>query len=189
MKNLHINTGSAIKLKKKQQNTSNSRVSNGQGHKSVLGSLDVKIIEDLLNDAFISSTDISKRHRAPLSTVQRRRRYLENTILTRRYEIDLKKRGFRIGEMTVYPQNGSGKELVGKIFSKYPNHVLSVTVKIDGSIILTVFVYFRTTAEIHDMMTGIHSMAGVENVRFAETVDVIRDKKSQISKTVAHVLS
>src|SRR3712207_8317718 len=84
----------------------------------VFGSLDGKIIEELLNDAFISSTDISKKHKAPLSTVQRRRRYLENTILTRRYEIDLRKQGFRIGEMTIYPENGSGKEIVSKILDR-----------------------------------------------------------------------
>ena len=103
---------------------------------------------------------------------------MENTLLTRRYEIDLKKQGFRIGEMTVFPKNGSGKEIVGKIFSKYPNHVLSIAIKIDGTIILAVMVYFRTTAEIHDIMTDIHSMAGVENIMFSETVDLIRDKKS-----------
>jgi DNA-binding Lrp family transcriptional regulator len=177
----------AIKLKKKNKLASNnSHVPNGNSRKMGLGSLDVKIIEELLNDAFVSSTDISKKHKAPLSTVQRRRRYLENTILTRRYEIDLKKQGFRIGEMTIYPQDGSGKEIVSKIFSKYPNHVHSVTTKIDGGIILEVLVYFKTTGEIHDMMTDIHSIAGVENVKFSETVEIIRDNKSQIAKTVAH---
>ncbi|MDQ4101735.1 MAG: hypothetical protein M3115_06065, partial [Thermoproteota archaeon] len=154
---------------------------NRQGHKMVLGSLDAKIIEELLNDAFISSTDISKKHRAPLSTVQRRRRYLENTILTRRYEIDLRKQGFRIGELNVYPQDGAGKEIIRKIFSNYPNHVLSVSVKIDSSIVLTILIYFRTTNEVHDMMMDINSMSGVGNVKFAETVDIIRDSKSQIA--------
>jgi len=150
-----------------------------------LRSLDSKIIEDLLNDAFVSSTDISKKHKAPLSTVQRRRRYLENTILTRRYEIDLKKQGFRIGEMTVYPQNGSAKKIIDKIFSKYPNRILSISIKIDGSIVLTVMAYFKTTTEIHDMMADINSMAEVENTKFAETVEIIRDNKSKIAKTIS----
>jgi DNA-binding Lrp family transcriptional regulator len=60
-----------------------------QGHKGVPTSLDVRIIEELLNDAYVSSTDISKKHKAPLSTVQRRRKFLEDTLLTRRYEISL----------------------------------------------------------------------------------------------------
>jgi DNA-binding Lrp family transcriptional regulator len=179
----------AIQLKRKSLKTDNNHNPSRKSRKLVLGSLDAKIIEDLLNDAFISSTDISKKHQAPLSTVQRRRRYLENTILTRRYEIDLRKQGFRIGEMTVYPENGSGKEIVSKIFSKYPNHILSIAIKIDGTIILAVMVYFKTTAEIHDMMTDIDSMAGVEDVKFAETVDIIRDNKSQIARTVAHAIT
>src|SRR5687768_2917765 len=182
-----INIGRFIKLKNEQSINGNNRNNKSmQGHKSVSGSLDAKIIEELLNDAFISSTHISKKHKAPLSTVQRRRRYLENTILTRRYEIDLKKQGFRIGELTVVPQNGASEKIIDGIFSKYTNHILSITVKIDGSIILAVLAYFRTTTEIHDIMVGIHSMPGVENVRFAETVDILRNKRNEIVKTVAH---
>jgi DNA-binding Lrp family transcriptional regulator len=174
-------------LKKKYPINGNNRNNKtSQGHKLVSGSLDAKIIEELLDDAFISSTHISKKHKAPLSTVQRRRRHLENTILTRRYEIDLKKQGFRIGEMTVVPRNGASEKIIDGIFSKYANHTLSITVKIDGSIILSVLVYFKTTAEIHDIMVGIHSMPGVENVKFAETVDILRNKRNEIVKTVAH---
>jgi DNA-binding Lrp family transcriptional regulator len=174
-------------LNKKLHEKSNNRENEAmQGHKPVLSHLDAKIVEELLNDAFISSTDISKKHKAPLSTVQRRRRILENTILTRRYEIDLKKQGFRIGEMTVIPENGSGKEIINKIFSKYSNHILSITVKIDGSLTLAVLAYFKTTAEIHDIMVGINSLPGVQQVRFAETVEIIRNERNEIANTVPH---
>jgi DNA-binding Lrp family transcriptional regulator len=175
-----------IRLKKKQRNDGNNRNNKStQRHKLVLGSLDTKIVEELLSDAFISSTDISKKHKVPLSTVQRRRRHLENTILTRRYEIDLKKQGFRIGEIIVIPENGASKEIIGGILSKYANHILSITVKIDGAIMLAVLVYFKTTAEIHDIMEGINSMPGVHQVKFAETVEIFRNKKNEIGKMVA----
>jgi DNA-binding Lrp family transcriptional regulator len=177
-------------LKKNQYNTGNNRNNKPkQGHKGVQTSLDVRIIEELLNDAYVSSTDISKKHRAPLSTVQRRRKFLEDTILTRRYEIDLKKQGFRIGELTVFPENGASRAIATGIFSRYSNHILSVSMKIDGSIILAVLVYFRTTNEIHEMMEGIHSMSGVENVKFAETVEIMRDKRNGIAKTVARSMA
>ena len=110
---------------------------------------------------------------------------MENTILTRRYEIDLKKQGFRIGEIIVIPENGASKEIIGGILSKYANHILSITVKIDGAIMLAVLVYFKTTAEIHDIMEGIDSMPGVHQVKFAETVEIIRNKKNEIGKMVA----
>ena len=172
-------------MKKRQANARSNRNNNStQRHKLVLGSLDEKIIEELLSDAFISSTIISKKHKAPLSTVQRRRRHLENTILTRRYEIDLRKQGFRIGEMTIIPENGASKEIIAGIFSKYAKHIHSITVKIDGAIILTVSVYFKTTTEIHDIMVGIHSMPGVHQVKFAETVEIIRNKRNEIGKMV-----
>ena len=180
--------GRPIKLKTKQHNNGNNRNNKNKNtpvHKLVSGSLDAKIIEELLNDAFISSTDISKKHKAPLSTVQRRRRYLENTILTRRYEIDLKKQGFRIGEITAITENGASEEIISRIFSKYPNHILSITLKIDGGIMLAILVYFKTTTEIHDIMTGVLSMPGVDQVKFAETVEIIRNKRNQIGKIVA----
>ena len=172
-------------MKKKHRDNGNNRSNkSAQQQKLVLRSLDTRIIEELLNDAFISSTDISKKHKAPLSTVQRRRRHLENTILTRRYEIDLKKQGFRIGEMNVIPENGASKEIVTRIFSKYANHILSITVKIDGAIILAVLVYFKTTTEIHDIMVGINSMPGVLQVKFAETVEIIRNKENDVGKAL-----
>ena len=172
-------------MKKRQANArSNRNNKSTKRHKLVLGALDAKIIEELLSDAFISSTDISKKHKAPLSTVQRRRRHLENTILTRRYEIDLRKQGFRIGEMTIIPENGASKKIIAGIFSKYAKHIHSISVKIDGAIILTVSVYFKTTTEIHDIMVGIHSMPGVHQVKFAETVEIIRNKRNEIGKMV-----
>jgi DNA-binding Lrp family transcriptional regulator len=174
-------------LNKKLHEKSNNRENEAMpSHKPVLSHLDAKIVEELLNDAFISSTDISKKHKAPLSTVQRRRRILENTILTRRYEIDLRKQGFRICEITVIPQNGSGKAIINGIFSKYSKQVLSITVKIDSAVILTVLAYFKTTAEVHDMMVGIQSLPGVQQVKFAETVEIIRNKRNEIGKTVVH---
>jgi DNA-binding Lrp family transcriptional regulator len=177
-------------LKKKQNEKSNNKKNETmQSHNPVLSHLDAKIAEELLNDAFISSTNISKKHKAPLSTVQRRRRILENTILTRRYEIDLRKQGFRIGEITVIPQNASGQAIVNGIFSKYSNHILSVTVKIDSAVILAVLAYFKTTAEIHDIMIGIQSLPGVQQVKFAETVEILRNKSNEIGKMVVHSAS
>ncbi len=86
--------------------------------------------------------------------------------------------------MTVIPENGASKEIIAGIFSKYANHIHSITVKIDGAIMLTVSVYFRTTTEIHDIMVGIHSMPGVQQVTFAETVEIIRNKRDGIGKMV-----
>lgn len=111
---------------------------------------------------------------------------MENTILTRRYEIDLKKQGFRIGELTVFPKNGPEKEIYDKILSRYADHIVSISVKIDGSIILAVLLYFKTTAEVHEIMTGINSMPEVGNVKFAEVVDIIRDRRSQTLKAIVH---
>ena len=173
-------------MRKKEYSNDKSMGSNEE-HKLHLKWLDARIIEELLSDAYISSTDISKKHKAPLSTVQRRRRYLESTLLLRRYEIDLKKYGFRIGEITVLSNSGASKQIADEILSKYRKNILSISVKIDSAVTLTVSTYFKTTDELHDMMERIHSIPSVEDVKFAETVEIIRRKTDGISKTLLHL--
>jgi DNA-binding Lrp family transcriptional regulator len=175
--------GRFIILRKKQYNNDN-RISRKEGHELHLKWLDSRIIEELLSDAYTSSTDISKKHKAPLSTVQRRRRYLENTVLSRRYEIDLKKHGFRIGEITVHAEDGVSRKIADEILSKYRKNIRSISIKIDGSVILTVFLYFKTTDEIHHIMEGILSIPSVQRVRFAETVEIMTRKTDRIGETL-----
>jgi DNA-binding Lrp family transcriptional regulator len=167
-------------LRKKQYNNEKG-IDGNKGQEVHLRWQDARIIEELLSDAYISSTYVSKKHGIPLSTVQRRRRYLENTILIRRYEINHKKQNFRIGEITVFPKRSS-KEIAEKILSRYRKNVIYISVKVDGSVILTVLTYFKTTNEIHDMMEGISSISSVAQVKFAETVEVIRAKTDGIDK-------
>jgi DNA-binding Lrp family transcriptional regulator len=151
-----------------------------------LKSVDAHIIEELLDDAYTSSTDISKKYKSPLSTVQRRRRALEKTILLRRYEIDLTKHGFRIAEITVVPKSGMSEEIANRIFSEYRKNILSISVKIDGSVMLTLYAYFKETDEIYNIMERLNSMPSVKAVKFAEIVQMIRRKTNSIGSRVVN---
>ena len=151
-----------------------------------LKSVDARIIEELLDDAYTSSTDISKKYKSPLSTVQRRRRALEKTILLRRYEIDLTKHGFRIAEITVVPKSGMSEEIANRIFSEYRKNILSISVKIDGSVMLTLYAYFKETDEIYNIMERLNSMPSVKMVKFAEIVQMIRRKTDSIGSRVVN---
>ena len=163
----------------------NKSIASKKRRQTHINELDAAIIEDLLTDAYVSSTEIAKRQNAPLSTVQRRRRTLENAVLIRRYEIDFQNNGFRIGEITVVPKKGINKKIADEIISRYSKNISSIFVKIDSSIVLTVFVYFRTTEEIREMMEGISSISSVANVKFAETVDIVRERTREgIAKTL-----
>jgi DNA-binding Lrp family transcriptional regulator len=138
--------------------------------------LDAAIIGELLADGYVSSSTISQRHKAPLSTVQRRRKNLENTTLIRRYEIDLRRYGFRIGEITIIPKKGISKEIAEHVLSTYSKNIISVFLKIDSTVVLTLIIYFKTTQEIHEIMESINTISSVANVRFAETVEILREK-------------
>ncbi|MDQ3884245.1 MAG: hypothetical protein M3239_02225 [Thermoproteota archaeon] len=151
-----------------------------------LKSVDAHIIEELLDDAYTSSTDISKKYKSPLSTVQRRRRALEKTVLLRRYEIDLTEHGFRIAEITVVPKSGMSEEIANRIFSEYRKNILSISIKIDGSVMLTLYAYFKETNEIYNIMERLNSMPSVKAVKFAEIVQMIRRKTNSIGSRVVN---
>jgi DNA-binding Lrp family transcriptional regulator len=79
-------------MSKQSSHRANSKSDNGSGSSrspSKLDSLDVKIIEELLADAYVSSGKIASKYGVPLSTIQRRRGALESmSILKLKYSLD-----------------------------------------------------------------------------------------------------
>src|SRR5262245_49105666 len=89
--------GSAVKLVSK-------RVKNNQildSNRVMLDSLDLEIVDELLDDANASSSDIARKYGVPLSTVQRRRTKLERTLLIKDYSINTQMHNWRSGEIFV----------------------------------------------------------------------------------------
>src|SRR5688500_974372 len=54
-------------------------------------SLDINIIKELLTNSNVRTADIAARYKIPLSTIQRRRARIENSILEKKYHLDIKK--------------------------------------------------------------------------------------------------
>jgi hypothetical protein len=58
----------------------------------LLDSLNTKIIKELVSNPNVRSATIASKYKAPLSTVQRRKARLENSILKKNYHINIRAR-------------------------------------------------------------------------------------------------
>ena len=64
----------------------------------LLDSLNAKIIKELVSNPNVRSVTIASKYKAPLSTVQRRKARLENSILKKNYQINTRELGWRTAE-------------------------------------------------------------------------------------------
>lgn len=72
-------------MPKTLERRNNALDNNNNGKNSILlDELNLKIMKDMMDDANVENKSLAKRHKSPLSTIQRRRTKLERTILEKR---------------------------------------------------------------------------------------------------------
>jgi DNA-binding Lrp family transcriptional regulator len=99
-----------------------------------LDSIDENIISELIKDANIGTSHLSRKFKVPLSTIQRRKRTLENSILNKKYEINHNELGWRAGDLIILVENGKTTEAMEHILKNHgDNNVISVSTKITPS--------------------------------------------------------
>ena len=151
-----------------------------------LDSLDVKIIDELLANAPVSSTAIASKHKVPLSTIQRRRAALESmSVVKHEYSLNPINFGFRPVEFWILVQKGKAEELAQRIFNKFEN-VLDAGVHINSISNVKVQAYISGSQQLYKMMEEIKSMPFAEDVEVAETVKVIAERQVNFFKLGKH---
>jgi len=65
----------------------------------LLDSLNAKIIKELVSNPNVRSVTIASIYKAPLSTVQRRKARLENSILRKNYQINTRELAWRTADL------------------------------------------------------------------------------------------
>ena len=172
------------KLNVDSSNNKNNSNDNGKERRRRcnLDALDMKIIDELLGNASISSTAISSKYKVPLSTIQRRRAALESmSVVKHEYSLNPINFGFRPVEFWVMVQKGKAEELAEKIFNKFEN-VLNVGVHINSFSNIKVQAYVNNSQQLYNMIEEIKSMPFAEEVEFAETVKLIAERQVNFFK-------
>lgn len=130
----------------------------------------------------VSSLKISRELDIPLSTIQRRRKRLQDILIETNYSIRSEKLGWR--NASLYVSSTSGKaELIGKEILDMSELVSSVTRTVgDSSFDLKVEMVFKTIEELTSLIDKIKSMEGASAVIWSESLKLIGRK--EVSKRV-----
>jgi len=142
-----------------------------------LDDLDLNIVNELLDDSEISSTNIANKYGKPLSTIQRRRTRLERSILLKNYAINVKFVNWRSGEIFVKVQEGKTEEVAKDVFNKYQNNITLVSTTMNNVGNLIIHIYFGTSPQMFSIIEDIRRMPKVAEVLYAEHIEVIGERK------------
>jgi translation elongation factor EF-1beta len=153
-------------------------------------SLDIHIINELLSNADISSSEIASKISMPLSTIQRRRRALESTpMVEHQYTLDPISFGLRQIEFWVLVEKGKADIVARRIFEQHDN-ILSVCKQMNSISDLGVVAYVTSSEHLYNTLEGIKSIPFVDDIEFAEIVKVMHTRQVNFFKkhSQAHII-
>ena len=147
---------------------------------SVLDKINLKIIEELLNNGEIKSSEIASKLKIPLSTIQRRRTKIEKTLFRKKYELNLNQMGFRNALIFVDVLKGKAKETGEKLLIRFDRSVLRASTRINSSNNLCLEIVYDNSEQLHFLLEEIKAMPWTSNVDWSEQVNLIGDNVSNI---------
>lgn len=154
-----------------RNNAPNNHISPNQ--KIRIDELDVKIIKELFNDPSITSTAIAEKHHEALSTIQRRRARLEQSLVKRAYTIDITKLGWRLADLSISVQKGVAKKIAQELVSSRRNNVIVATLRIGDPIVdIMANVFYKDSQELHELIESVKAIPNVTHVEWSEIVEM-----------------
>lgn len=145
-------------------------------------SIDMQIIDELLANADISSTEIASKCSVPLSTVQRRRTSLESSsMLKHEYRLDPYSFGLREVDFWIKVEKGKSEEVAQHFFEKYRN-TIRVTVQMNAISNVGVQAHFDSSGQMYKMMEQMKGTRFVSAVEYAEIIRVVGQRSPNFPK-------
>jgi len=152
--------------------------------KYALSAVDKKILKVLLNpDGTISSSYLSKKLGVPQTTIQRRRKRLEEEVVKILYTVDLEKFGWRRADVYISTKNGKTGYVAKKLLS---NSLVTYVGRSIGehTIDLRAEIIIKDNAQLLDLLEEVKSMDGVNDAIWSEVVQVVGRKRSIPSQII-----
>jgi DNA-binding Lrp family transcriptional regulator len=144
-----------------------------------LTSADKTILHHLFSSqGHTSSLKLSRELNIPLSTIQRRRKRLQDSLIETRYSLKIEKLGWR--NATLLISTASGKiETIGQEILDMSDLVSSVTRAMGGSNFdLRVEVIFKTNTDLMMLIDRIKSTEGVSGLIWSESLKLIGKRET-----------
>ena len=149
--------------------------------------LNIKIARELINKPDISSTDIASKYDTPLSTIQRRRAKLEQSILAKTYNLDVRKLGWRTADLLISVERGKAEETARKLLENNKVNVIVASLRIgDPKVDIMANIFYKDSIELHGLTEKVKAMPYVTYVEWAEVVKVIGNNFGSILEKIFH---
>ena len=145
----------------------------------VLTNADKTILHHLFSSqGHVSSLKLSRELNIPLSTIQRRRKRLQDSLIETRYSLKIEKLGWR--NATLLISTASGKiETIGQEILDMSDLVSSVTRAMGASTFdLRVEVIFKTNTDLMMLIDRIKSTEGVSGLIWSESLKLIGKRET-----------
>ncbi|MDR4490970.1 MAG: winged helix-turn-helix transcriptional regulator [Candidatus Nitrosocosmicus sp.] len=169
--------------KKGSNKNNNKRTGHGDTLpvKFILDKINVGIIQELVNNGDIKSSEISAKLKIPISTIQRRRNNLEKlSIIKKNYIVDLKKLDLRIAEIMIGTSSGESQKIMTEVYNKHKTSIVDMSLRIgnpDTNVSLRIA--YKTSLELFEILEEIKQMDTVNNVTWSEYIsEKCNDKSS-----------
>jgi DNA-binding Lrp family transcriptional regulator len=139
--------------------------------------VDRKILRALLEqDATLSTTRLAARIGLPRSTVERRRKYLENNVVTSYYYLDVRKFGYRRIDFLIETGSGFTKRIAKQLMKFREVIAVSQTIG-EHTIDLIAELIVKDNSDILVLSEKVKGMPGVKDVIWTEVVEEDRKRK------------
>jgi len=172
------------------------KLPNYDGNVHKLDKKDLIILNEMLANPDVTSLNISKKLKLPLSTVQRRRTTIERSSIVRKsYELDAKQFGWRTADILITVEKGDCVEIanrlltedigigltsdISKVINKDDNispgpRVIESSLRIGDPVVNVVTrVIYKSSDELFHIIQEIKKIPNIARVEWSEIVKVV----------------
>jgi DNA-binding Lrp family transcriptional regulator len=168
------------RVNKRNYIPSKRRSYNNNKDGTILDSININIIKELVSEPESRSATIATKYNIPLSTIQRRRARLEDSILKKKYHIDIKEIGWRKANLLIAVEKGKGEEVAKKIL-KNTSNIINTSLRIgDPAVNVAADIFYKNSQELHKIIENVRSMPYVKDAEWYEIVKEIGNNNTEI---------